>query len=130
MTGSTYVSKGVLLFVDDETSILNSLQRLFSSLDYIVFTALSGQAGLEILEKNQVDIVISDMRMPEMDGTCFLKTVAAKWPQCKRLLLTGYADINSTIAAINDGGIDYYFSKPWKNEHIAKLIEKFVEKKL
>src|ERR1035437_2325492 len=85
-----------LLFVDDEPSILSSLRRLFRPLGYRILTAESGLEGLEVLGRETVDLVISDMRMPNMDGAKFLKEVRARWPQAIRLLLTGYADMAST----------------------------------
>lgn len=116
-------SKGVLLFVDDEKNILNSLQRLFTSLKYTVLTATNGYEALNILNKVNVDVVISDMRMPEMDGATFLCKVAIAYPKVKRILLTGYADNASVISAINDGMVDCYLSKPWKNEELTKQIQ-------
>ena len=94
-----------LLLVDDEPSILSSLRRLLRTSGYQIHTAESGQAGLEILEREAIDLVISDMRMPEMDGATFLEQVRARWPATTRILLTGYADVSSTIAAINRGEV-------------------------
>ncbi|MCK4952136.1 MAG: response regulator [Gammaproteobacteria bacterium] len=111
-----------LLFVDDEESILSSLKRLFRPLGYRIFTAQSGAEGLDIMKKEEIDLVVSDMRMPEMDGAQFLENVAANWPKTVRILLTGYADITSTVAAINKGKIYSYFSKPWEDNDIALSI--------
>lgn len=86
-----------LLFVDDEPSILSALRRLFRPHGYRIFVAESGASGLTILEQETIDLVISDMRMPEMDGASFLKQVRARWPKVMRILLTGYADINSIL---------------------------------
>ena len=99
-TGSGGVTPTVL-FVDDESSILSSLRRLFRPQGYRILLAESGAAGLEVLRKEPVDLVISDMRMPVMDGAQFLEQVRAGWPSVIRILLTGYADITSTINAIN-----------------------------
>ena len=99
-----------LLFVDDEPSILSSLQRLFRPKGYKILTAESGEAGLAILDTHPVDLVISDMRMPKMDGAQFLEKVRAKTPETMRLLLTGYADVTSTINAINKG--EYIATSP------------------
>ena len=71
-----------LLFVDDEPGILSALRRLFRPHGYRIFIAEGGAAGLEVLEKEQIDLVISDMRMPEMDGATFLKEVRSRWPWC------------------------------------------------
>lgn len=123
------LSPGVLLFVDDEESILRTLQRLFIPLGYEVHTASSGADGLEILEEYEVDLVISDMRMPEMDGAAFLKAAAEKWPETKRMLLTGYAEIESAISAINDGKVHYYLNKPWKENQLEVAVQNALEGK-
>ena len=94
-----------LLCVDDEPNILASLRRLFRAKGYRVLLAESGALGLEVLETEQVDLVISDMRMPEMDGARFLAQVKERWPDTVRLLLTGYSDIQSIQDAINCGEI-------------------------
>lgn len=111
-----------LLFVDDEASILSALRRLFRPQGYRILTAESGAAGLEILERETVDLIISDMRMPEMDGATFLKQVRQRWPQTMRILLTGYADISSTVAAINEGEIYRYIAKPWDDSEIQTVV--------
>jgi response regulator RpfG family c-di-GMP phosphodiesterase len=122
-----------LLFVDDEANILSSLRRLFRPLGYTILVANSGKEGLEILQQNEVDLIISDMRMPEMDGAEFLKQAAEQWPDTMRMLLTGYADVTSTIAAINQGKIYKYISKPWEDNDITlsvkyALQQKYLEK--
>lgn len=116
-----------LLLVDDEANILASLRRLFRPLGYTILTAESGAAGLEILENEPVDIIISDMRMPQMDGAQFLEQVAGRWPQTVRFILTGYADLNSTIDAINKGQIYGYFSKPWEDNEIRLAVQHALE---
>jgi response regulator RpfG family c-di-GMP phosphodiesterase len=112
-----------LLFVDDEANILSSLQRLFRPVGYRILTALSGAEGLAIMEKEAVDLIISDMRMPNMDGATFLEQVEKRWPDTLRILLTGYADITSTINAINKGKIYRYISKPWEDNDIRLLVK-------
>jgi response regulator RpfG family c-di-GMP phosphodiesterase len=111
-----------LLLVDDEPSILSSLRRLFRPQGYHVLTAAGGQAGLDILQGETVDLVISDMRMPGMDGAHFLEKVRRVQPNAARILLTGYADIASTIAAINEGEIDRYIAKPWDDNDILLVV--------
>jgi len=118
-----------ILFVDDEKNILSSLKRLFRKVTETVFTAESGAEGLEILGNEKVDIVVSDMRMPEMDGAQFLEKVAENWPGTVRILLTGYADITSTINAINNGSIYRYISKPWDDEDIVLSVRQALEQK-
>ncbi len=85
-----------LMFVDDEANILSSLRRVFRPLGYRIFIAQSGAEGLALMEQENIDLVISDMRMPEMDGAEFLQQVTQRWPDTMRILLTGYADLTST----------------------------------
>ncbi|MES2115687.1 MAG: response regulator, partial [Pseudomonadota bacterium] len=106
-------ASATVLFVDDEPNILSALRRLFRPRGYRVLTAESGAEGLEVLEREPVDLVISDMRMPEMDGARFLAQVRQRWPGVLRLLLTGYSDIQSIQDAINCGEIYRYITKPW-----------------
>jgi len=117
-----------ILFVDDEASILSALRRLFRPHGYRILTAEGGAAGLQILAAEQVDLVVSDMRMPEMDGAKFLEKVHAGWPGVVRILLTGYADITSTIDAINKGGIFRYISKPWDEREIVLTVRDALER--
>ena len=125
----TKKTKGTLLLVDDEVSILNALKRIFQAEGYDVNTASSGPEGLKILEHNPTDIIISDMRMPVMSGAEFFRIAAERWPTTKRILLTGYSDINSAISAINEGKIDYYISKPWENDDFISIIKKALDNK-
>ena len=125
-TGAT----ATLLFVDDEANILSSIKRLFRPLGYRIFTAESGAQGLEILERESVDLVVSDMRMPEMNGAQFLEKVRQKWPETVRILLTGYAEIGSTIDAINKGQIYRYISKPWEDNDITLTIKLALQQKM
>jgi putative nucleotidyltransferase with HDIG domain len=116
-----------LLCVDDEPNILSALKRLFRSSGYKVLTAESGASALELLAGEPVDLIISDMRMPGMDGAQLLKQVRERWPKTARMLLTGYADVTSTIAAINDGQIHRYITKPWNDEEILLIVRQAFE---
>jgi response regulator RpfG family c-di-GMP phosphodiesterase len=118
----------VVLCVDDEPNILSALRRLFRGAGLQVRTAVGGAAGLALLEAEPVDLVISDMRMPEMDGTEFLAQVRARWPQTVRLLLTGYSDVSSIIEAINRGEIYRYISKPWDDNDILLIVRQALER--
>lgn len=118
-----------ILLVDDEASILSSLRRLLRPAGYTIHLAESGKAGLEVLEREHVDLVISDMRMPEMDGAQFLEHVRNRWPGIIRLLLTGYADIGSTIDAINRGQIYRYISKPWDDNDLMLILRDALERR-
>jgi len=119
-----------LLFVDDEPGILSALRRLFRPHGYHILIAESAAEGLEILENEVVDLVISDMRMPDMDGATFLKHVRQRWPGTMRILLTGYADITSTVAAINEGEIYRYIAKPWDDMEIVLIVREALERRL
>jgi putative nucleotidyltransferase with HDIG domain len=122
-------SNATLLLVDDEASVLSSLKRLFRPCGYRIFTAERGAAGLEIMQRETVDLVISDMRMPEMDGAQFLQKVNEQWPDTVRILLTGYAEIGATIDAINKGHIYRYISKPWEDNDIVLAIKQALRQK-
>lgn len=118
-----------ILCVDDEPSILSSLKRLFHPKGYQIHIAVGGKAALELMDQVAVDLVISDMRMPEMDGVQFLEQVRQRWPDTVRLLLTGYADISSTIDAVNRGEIYRYISKPWDDADILLIVRDALEQR-
>nr|WP_281411986.1 HD domain-containing phosphohydrolase [Motiliproteus sediminis] len=117
------------MFVDDERNILSALRRLFRPLGYNILLAESGAQGLALLEQHPVDLVISDMRMPEMDGAQFLSAVAERYPDTVRILLTGFSDLSSTIDAINRGKIYRYLSKPWEDTEITLAVRQALETK-
>jgi len=119
----------VLLFVDDEPNVLKALRRLFHSEGYVTHLAEGGAQGLEILRRHAVDLIISDMRMPEMSGAEFLALAVEQWPETVRILLTGYADIQSTIDAVNKGRIFSYCNKPWNDEELKLLVRNALEQK-
>lgn len=119
-----------ILFVDDEANILSSLKRLFRPLGYHIFTAEGGAQGLEIMARESVDLVVSDMRMPEMNGAQFLEKVRERWPDTVRILLTGYAEIGATIDAINKGQIYRYVSKPWDDNDITLIVKHALQQKM
>ncbi|MEH6470430.1 MAG: HD domain-containing phosphohydrolase [Halopseudomonas sp.] len=118
----TETSKESILFVDDEPNILSSLRRLFRPLGYTLYQATSAKEGLEILSQHSIDLIISDMRMPEMDGAEFLREVAIHYPDVIRILLTGFSDIDSTVEAINKGKIYRYLSKPWEDTDVTLTV--------
>jgi response regulator RpfG family c-di-GMP phosphodiesterase len=122
-------SPPTLLCVDDEPNILSSLRRLFRPAGYRILIAGSGSEGLAQMAEEKVDLVISDMRMPEMDGAQFLAQVRELYPDTVRILLTGYADIESTVAAINQGEIYRYISKPWDEHNVLLTVREALERK-
>src|SRR5450432_2831088 len=113
-----------ILCVDDEQNIVSSLRRIFRQHSYRVLTATSGAEALGLLERESVDLVISDMRMPEMDGAQFLEQVRNRWPDTVRLLLTGYADMEATIGAINRGEIYRHIDKPWNDDDVVTTVRR------
>ncbi|MCZ4304323.1 response regulator [Zoogloeaceae bacterium G21618-S1] len=125
----TAANPGTVLFVDDEPNILNALKRLFRPTGLRVLTAPGGQEGLNLLDAETVDVVVSDMRMPQMDGAAFLKAVRERHPGVERILLTGFADMESTVSAVNDGGISRYLNKPWKDHEILTTVKDAVDRR-
>ena len=111
-----------VLAVDDEQQVLSALRRVFRGADFDLTLANSGKEGLELLQQTQFDIILSDMRMPEMDGATFLAKSMDIQPHARRILLTGYSDQASTIRAINEGQVHQYLSKPWDNQALRDVI--------
>lgn len=105
-----------LLLVDDEADVVAALDRLLRYDGYKILHANSGQQGLDILAQNEVDVVISDQRMPQMSGVEFLTRVNELYPRTIRIVLSGSADLDSVTGAINRGAIYKFFTKPWNNE--------------
>ncbi|MBW7991637.1 MAG: response regulator [Planctomycetes bacterium] len=116
------MEKRTVLFVDDEENILSSLKRGLKGEPYETFFAISGKEALEILQQNQVHVIVTDMRMPEMDGLEFLMTVKEEYPHIIRMVLSGYADIDSLLGSINQGEIFRFIPKPWKTNEVLKGI--------
>jgi response regulator RpfG family c-di-GMP phosphodiesterase len=116
-----------ILCVDDEPSILNALNRLLRKEKYKLLFANSGQEGLEILKENQVQMVISDQRMPGMSGTDFLSIVKDTYSDVVRVILTGYSDIDSITESINKGNIYKFFLKPWNDLELKSEIRQILD---
>lgn len=115
-----------ILCVDDEVDIIDTLHDTFMD-DFNVKIAKDGKEGLKIFNEFDIDLVISDQRMPEMSGTELLAEVNKAKPICKKILLTGYADVDAAIDAINKGSVDKYFSKPWDEDDLLKSVEDLLE---
>ncbi len=120
----------VLLIVDDEEMVLTSL-RAFLTLEteYEVRTFSSATEALEAVNEQTIDLVISDYLMPGMTGIDFLLEVKKLQPYATRILLTGYADKENAIKAINDVGLYQYVEKPWDNEHLKLIIQNGLERR-
>ncbi|MEM6986940.1 MAG: response regulator [Pseudomonadota bacterium] len=119
----------VVLCVDDETSILSSLKRALRKQPFELLTENSGEEALALFEQRKIDLIISDMRMPSMTGAEVLARVYNQWPDTLRILLTGYSDMESTVAAINEGQIHRYLNKPWDNDELTTAINSALETK-
>lgn len=117
-----------VLCVDDDPHILSSLRRLLRGQGYRMQTAESGPAALLIMEQEPIDVVISDMHMPGMDGAEFLGQVRERWPSAIRLLLTGRADVAAILDAVNCGEIYRYITKPWDDNDLPLVIRQALER--
>jgi response regulator RpfG family c-di-GMP phosphodiesterase len=117
-----------VLCVDDELDIIHAMKRLLRKQNYNLLFASSGEKALEVMRQNNVDLIISDMRMPAMSGAELLEKVATSYPNSYRILLTGYTDMESTVSATNKGKILKYIQKPWDNDELISSIEEGLEK--
>lgn len=120
--------KYTVMFIDDEPNILRAIKRALFKMDINLVLADSGQKALELLEKAPAHVIISDMKMPNMSGAELLEQVAEKYPDTFRVVLTGFADIDSTIKAVNQGRIHRYMQKPWDNQELMNTIEEGLER--
>jgi DNA-binding NtrC family response regulator len=121
----------VIVLVDDEEMVITSIKSfLVLETDYEVRGFTSPAAAVEYLESNRADVVVSDYLMPDIDGISFLAKVKQLQPQATRILLTGYADKENAIKAINDVGLYQYIEKPWENEDLKLIIRNGLEKRL
>jgi len=111
-----------ILFVDDEERVLRSLSVLFRG-KYNIHTASSGDQAIDIVKNNNIHVIISDQRMPEMLGVDVLKKVKEISPNTMRLLLTGYSDLDAIVRSVNDGEVFRYINKPWDNNDLKHAVE-------
>lgn len=114
------MEKKTVLFVDDEEKILASLKRGLIDEPYKTLFASSGKKALEILQQNQVHVIVTDMRMPEMGGLELLRAVKEEYPNIIRMVLSGYTQVSTLLTAINQGEIFRFITKPWKLEEEFK----------
>jgi two-component system NtrC family sensor kinase len=119
-----------ILCVDDEANVLRALERLFIDDDgYEIHTAASGEEGLAVLQRvAPVQLVISDYRMPVMNGVDFLREVCKRWPDTVRIVLSGYADTAAIVSAINEGEIYKFIPKPWNDDELKVTINNALER--
>lgn len=111
-----------ILYVDDEPQNLISFKATFRR-DYTIYTATSGLEGIEIMRNNNVQLIITDQRMPEMTGVQFLEKTLSDYPDAIRMVLTGFSDVEAIIDAINNGQVFRYITKPWDETELRMTIE-------
>jgi len=119
--------KYTVLCLDDEQNILNSLKRLLRNEDYTLLTTSIGEEALDLLAKNDIQLIMADQRMPGMSGTEFFARVKDKYPDVIRIILTGYTEVDAITESINRGHIYKFFLKPWNDENLKLEIQKALE---
>jgi adenylate cyclase len=118
-----------VILVDDEEMVTAALKSFLElETPYRVLAFDSPEKVLETVRRERVDVVVADFMMPQMDGVELLKRVRALRPHTTRILLTGYADIDNAIRAINEAGLYHYLQKPWDNEHLKLIIRNGMER--
>ena len=124
-------ASNVILLVDDEEMVVTSIKSFLTlETDYQVVAFTFPKEASDYVQKNRVDLVISDYLMPEVDGIEFLAKVKELQPEATRILLTGYADKENAIKAINDVGLYQYIEKPWENDDLRLVIRNGLEKRV
>jgi len=121
------MSERAVLLVDDEPHILNSLRRLLRKEEYRVLTAQGGEEGLAILAENTVQVVVSDYRMPSMDGIEFLQRAKETHPDSVRIVLSGFADAQLIVESINKGEVYRFVPKPWNDEELKATLRQCLD---
>jgi type II secretory ATPase GspE/PulE/Tfp pilus assembly ATPase PilB-like protein/DNA-binding NarL/FixJ family response regulator len=116
-----------VLFVDDEPNVLRAMQRIFRQEHYQLVTAASGQEALALLEQEAVHVVISDYRMPGMNGVDLLRHIKAQHPQTIRIMLTGNADVHAIMGAVNEGAVYKFITKPWNDDDLRLTVSLALE---
>jgi|WetSurMetagenome_2_1015567.scaffolds.fasta_scaffold10117_3 diguanylate cyclase (GGDEF)-like protein len=116
-----------IAFVDDEERVLKALKRAFIQEPYEILTFNSPVTALRDMPEAGAAVVVSDQRMPEMEGIPFLKAVAQRWPDSVRIILTGYMDLGLVVSAINEGHIYYFLQKPWNDGELRETIVRAME---
>ena len=119
----------MILIIDDEQMILDSLTNFFAlDTNYEIKAFTSAKVAIEFAKNNNVELVISDFLMPEMDGISFLKEIRLVSPLATRILLTGFADKENAIKAINEVRLFQYIEKPWENADLRIIVENGLER--
>lgn len=121
--------KHTILCVDDEELIVKGLRMSLELEGYRILTATSGEEALRILEKENVDLIISDQRMPRMEGSELLRIVRAKYPNVISIMLSGYSDFEALVDAVNEGEIFRFVGKPWDDREFKNIIHAALEQR-
>lgn len=121
------MKKHTVLIVDDEEMILKSITRVLRNANYQILTAQSGGEGLAVLKEYAVDLVISDQKMPGMNGLDFLKRVKSDYPQILTIMLTGQAELEIAMDAINEAGVYKFILKPWNDDDLKVTVRRALE---
>lgn len=116
-----------ILIVDDEEMVIKAIERSLRNENYNIFTALGGEEGLKLLEMRDFDLVMSDQRMPGMDGVTFLQKVKAEQPHTLTIMLTGETEIQVAMQAINEAGVYKFIMKPWDDDDLKITIRRALE---
>jgi serine phosphatase RsbU (regulator of sigma subunit) len=115
-----------ILYIDDEEDNLTVFRARFRR-EFEIHLANSGQQGMEIMKQNDIQVVITDQRMPEMTGVEFLEKIIPDYPDCIRMVLTGFSDVEAIIQAINKGRVYRYITKPWNRDELKITIDRALE---
>jgi two-component system probable response regulator PhcQ len=121
------MTRHAILLVDDEPNVLKAFQRALRKEPYVLLTAQSAEEGLKILEAREVSLIISDYNMPRMNGLEFLKSIKALYPHILAIMLTGQAEIQIAVQAINDAGVYKFIQKPWDDQDLKFTILRALE---
>ncbi len=116
-----------ILLVDDEAMILKTLQRLLVRHDWDIVIAESGAQALEIMAQRSIALLLTDQRMPEMNGLELLREVKASYPDTVRIVLTGYAEMDVVVKSINEGEVYRFLTKPWNNAELLKTVHEALQ---
>jgi len=122
-------NKGTILVVDDDELVLKSLTREIKEDSYQVLTAINATNALQILKENQVDVVISDHKMPGVQGMSLLRIIKDHYPDVVRIMLTGHADLEAAITAINEIEVFRFYTKPWNRQDILSGLVQAMRKR-
>ena len=117
-----------ILIVDDEAHVVSALMRGMDEEPYLLTGSPGGEEALRLMEKESFKVVISDEKMPGMDGAQFLSRVKELYPETVRIMLTGHASVEATMRAVNSGEIYRFFTKPWNETELKLALRSALEK--